>query len=378
MPTKRTSKKILSGNTDQGLLAAPELRELLLDHFNLSGVIILNAERTVIYASPKALQALELTEESLVGKNFTEAVPFLDNYGAVIPEHKRPSFRALLGTSVQATLFFCQYRLPTIGDLTSLSIRAAGIKRGNKTLGAVVELRRAEKKLNAGGMKSLFTGFAAHQLKTPSSIVKGFLELLLRQGKPAFKDEQWNFLNSAFEANERLIRLSQTLLNITRLEGGMIELQPVKTDIGRVFREKVNNYAHAAKESKIKIAMTIEPNPLEFLTDPGFIAEMVDVLINNALKIAPTKSTVTILAKLENQQLELSVSDQGAGLPEDILSKLRGPLAEHQPGHGSPTGGNGLGLYMARKYAALLHGDITGENLAGGGAKLTIVLPHLK
>lgn len=376
MPRLPSSKKVAVSRTTT-LLHSPELRELLLDHFNVSGVILLDQYRTVTYASPKALQALELAQEELVGKNFTDAVPLLDSRGTVIPEERRPSFRALLGTSVQATLFFCQYRIPATGELISLAVRAAAIRRKKTVLGAIVEVRRAVPQLDAGGMKSLFTAFAAHQLKTPSSIVKGFLELMVRQGKNAYKPEQWNFLNSAFDANERLIRLSQTLLNITRLEGGMIELQVSKTNIERVLQDKIDNYKKGSKATGLTFQLEVEGNISQLLTDGAFVGEIVDVLLNNALKVAPTGSSIVVTARREQKRLEIAVADFGPGLPEEILSLLRGPLAQHQP-QGGRAGGNGLGLYMARKYAAMLNGDISAENMSQGGARVTLVLPRVE
>lgn len=355
------------------LLKSPELRELLLDHFNLSGLLVLDSDRYVVYASPKALQALELTTSQLVGKDFAKAVPFLDNQGALIPDEKRPSYKALSGTSVQATMFFCQYRQPATAELLPLAVRAAAIRKGKKVLGAVVEIRRTVRQLDVDGMKSLFTGFAAHQLKTPSSIVKGFLELMIRQGKPAYKPEQWHFLTSAFDANERLIRLSQTLLKITRLEGGMIELNITKTNIGRVLQERVQIYKRAAKERQVTVDFSTDDTVLEVHTDPSFVSEIIDVLVDNALKVMPVNGRLQLHAGVVHGMLEVSIADQGPGLPDEILTKLRGPIAQHQPG--SSTGGNGLGLYMARKYAAMLRGDISAENVSTGGARFTLSVP---
>lgn len=367
-----SSKKTASTKAAK-LLSSPELRELLLDHFNLSGLVIVSPDRQVIYASPKALQALELSTSQLVGKDFAKAVPFLDNQGVLIPDEKRPSYKALAGTSVQATMFFCQYRQPATGELFPLAVRAAAIRKGKKVLGAIVELRRTVKQLNVDGMKSLFTGFAAHQLKTPSSIVKGFLELMMRQGRQAYKPEQWHFLSSAFEANERLIRLSQTLLKITRLEGGMVELAITEANIARILQDRVLAYKRAAKERQVTVEFSADETATRVSTDPSFVSEIVDVLVDNALKVMPVGGKLSLSVQVRAGHLEVSVTDQGPGLPEEILNKLRGPIAQHQPG--SSTGGNGLGLYMARKYAAMLRGDICAENVDSGGARFTLSVP---
>lgn len=358
-------------------MRSPELLGLLVDGFNLSGVIILDDARQVVYMSPKASQALELEPEEVLGKNFTEAVPLLDSRGEVIPEERRPSFRALSGTSVQATLFFCQYRVPATGVLVSLAVRAAAIRKGSAVLGAVVELRRAQPQLDVGGMKSVFTAFAAHQLKTPSSIVKGFLELMIRQGKRAYKEDQWNFLTSAFDANERLIRLSRTLLNITRLEGGMVELALARTDIRTLLKERIKNYTVGGASRAVRIVTQFSGEVSNVLTDGTFVAEIVDVLLNNAYKVAPEGTTITVAAYITDAgALEVAVEDSGPGFPEEILAKLRGPLALHQPQSGV-AGGNGLGLYMARKYAALLNGDIRAENQAPHGCRVILSLPPI-
>lgn len=372
MPRVTTPKKSAS-NKALKLLKSPELREMLMDHFNLSGLLVLDADRCVVYASPKALQALELTTSQLVGEDFARAVPFLDNQGALIPDEKRPSYKALSGTSVQATMFFCQYRQPATGELLPLAVRAAAIRKGKKVLGAIVEIRRTVRQLDVDGMKSLFTGFAAHQLKTPSSIVKGFLELMIRQGRPAYKPEQWHFLTSAFDANERLIRLSQTLLKITRLEGGMVELSITKSNISRILQDRVQVYKRASKERQVSVEFSAEDSAAQVSTDPSFVSEIIDVLVDNALKVMPVGGRLQLSAGVHEGRLEVSVTDQGPGLPEEILTKLRGPIAQHQPG--SLTGGNGLGLYMARKYAAMLRGDITAENLSTGGARFTLSVP---
>jgi NtrC-family two-component system sensor histidine kinase KinB len=273
------------------------------------------------------------------------------------------------------TPFFCRLatdRQDKKTEPVSVAVRALQIKNGNKISGAVVELREVKRVLNVGEMKSLFVSFAAHQLKTPSSIVKGFLELMMREGKEAYQPQQWHNLQSAFEANENLISLSKTLLNLTRLEGGLIEPKIAPFNPHAVLQNKIKTHHLLLKVRGIKAEIPQPKQPVSFHSDEVFFSEICDILLSNALKHAPVESTITITCTVNNNELRAEVRDQGPGVPKERQATLFNSAVASDPDHNA----HGLGLLMARKYVSLLGGSIGLVPGTRQGAAFYFIIPR--
>ncbi|MDQ3018770.1 MAG: HAMP domain-containing histidine kinase, partial [bacterium] len=270
----------------------------------------------------------------------------------------------------QVTPFFCKFTEASVDSILAMNVLQ--IKKKLGVFAVVVQLRKAEREVNLGEMKSLFVSFAAHQLKTPSSIVKGFLELLMREGQKSYSADQWNFLISAFESNEHLIHVSKTLLSLARLEGGLIAPQIQSFDPRLLLQSKIKSMQSLLDLKNIKV--TFESTDKGFLnSDQGFFLEIFEILFANAIKHSGDKPQLKITCTTTKQGTEVHVMDNGPGISAVMQDKLFKTAADAQPDNNT----HGLGLYMTKKYIALLGGFIgVFSEGAGKGSDFYFSVPN--
>lgn len=331
------------------------VRDLLEKIGGNSATLVLNNAGECVFASSVVKTVLNVEPSDLVGKVFVDVVPLYTLEPKLVEEHHNPIAKSVKQKNfVQSTPFFC--KLSNDPDAGTLALTSIQLMDGEKINAVVIQIRKAKREVDVGEMKTLFLSFAAHQLKTPSSIVKGFLELMMRQGEAAYSKEQWHFLTSAFESNENLIAVSKTLLNMTRLEGGLIEPNINAFDPSRALQGKVASFAALYKTKRLSINFSVsqEENTNTLRSDESFFLEVFGIILGNAIKHSPIGANITVSCILNDTHCEVHVIDEGPGIPtatKDQLFKFKQDSSEEENSHG-------LGLYMAKKYITLLGGTL--------------------
>jgi signal transduction histidine kinase len=340
-------------------------QELLEKIGGNSATIVLDKQGICEFASTAVAAVLGIEPEDLVGKNFVDAVPLFTLESQPVTELQHPVLKALNQKDfVQTTPFFCKLPLANaaadqnaIEPGNTLALKAIQFTENGKANYVLVQIRKAKREVDVGEMKSLFLSFAAHQLKTPSSVVKGFLELMIRQGEAAFSKEQWYFLTSAFESNENLIAVSKMLLNMTRLEGGLIEPNIHEFDPAKALSKKIASFESLFKTKGVNVELIASgqtPKGQKLRSDETFFLEIFGILLGNAVKHSPANSTIKVTYSVDENNCEVHVIDAGPGIAEGVrknLFKSGQKPSEEENSHG-------LGLYMAKKYIALLNGRV--------------------
>lgn len=328
-----------------------------------SATIVLRKDGKCVFASSATSEVLQLASDEIKGKDFLESVKLFSLEGGIVDDSQNPVAKILSDRNfVQLTPFFCKLSQdPETGTLALNTLRIDG---GDGDEFVVLQIRRAKREVDVGEMKSLFVSFAAHQLKTPSSVVKGFLELMMRQGESAYSKEQWHFLTSAFESNEQLIEVSKSLLNMARLEGGLIEPKVSEFDPNRALQAKIASFATLYKTKRVNINLSVsadeDQNTLR--SDESFFLEIFGILLGNAIKHSPIGESITVSCVLSKNQCEVHVIDNGSGIPQAVRASLFKKAQDSEEQDNS----HGLGLYMAKKYVALLGGQIGLEDTKQG------------
>ncbi len=337
-----------------------------------SATLVLDKNGTCIFASSSAAGVLGITKEELISKNFVDSFNWMTLEGEEVLEEKHPVVRTLeFKDYVQTTPFF--FRLPTANlsaatqpaieptnevatETPTFALTTIPIHKDGLVNYVVVQVRKAKREVQIGEMKSLFVSFAAHQLKTPSSVVKGFLELMMRQGEEAYSPDQWHFLISAFESNENLIAISKSLLNMARLEGGLIEPSIRNFEPNRALQSKIASFAPIYGTKRIRVNLTSSDNEegTHLNSDENFFMEIFVILLGNAIKHSPIGSEIQVVCKLSKTACEVHVIDNGPGIPQAVREKLFNKGQDTTEDSNS----HGLGLFMAKKYIALLGGTI--------------------
>jgi PAS domain S-box-containing protein len=224
-------------------------------------------------------------------------------------------------------------------------------------------------------MKSDFVSTVSQELRRPLTSIYGFAETLLRRDVAFGEDERRIFLGYIASESERLTEIVDRLLNVARLDTGDLQVNVVPTDVGSVVSEVVSGVEQLAADDH-RFVLDVPDAPLHAEADPERLRQVVAHLIENAVKFSPEGGTVTVAARQRNGSVEVSVSDEGVGIPpgerERIFRKFyRGEAG----GRGQLAGGTGLGLFIVQGLVQAMGGTISVDSTEGGGSSFAIALP---
>ena len=195
-----------------------------------------------------------------------------------------------------------------------------------------------------------FIATASHELRTPIFSLGGFVELL--QDEALDEDTRKQFLGQVREQAERLGKLATQLLDLTRLESGNVELQRTPTDLGVLARAVGAEFGPALARHDSRLELRLPEQPLRAACDSERVAQLLRILIDNALAHTPagTDVLVTVSAGENGSGALLSVHDSGPGIPEEAIERVFEPFYSHDGARGA-----GLGLAIARELAARMN-----------------------
>jgi signal transduction histidine kinase len=203
-----------------------------------------------------------------------------------------------------------------------------------------------------------FIATASHELRTPIFSLGGFLELL--EDEELDEETRAAFLTQLRQQVDRLGKLATELLDLSRLEAGSLELRPEPTDIGDLAKTVAAEFtpALAAHESHLELRLT--GGRVEALCDPERVAQIMRILIDNALNHTPAGTDVVLAATRRNGRARLSVTDFGTGIRRGDLERVFEPFYTSDDAQGS-----GLGLAIAHELADRMDGDLSAESVPG-------------
>ncbi|HET7571560.1 MAG TPA: GAF domain-containing protein [Gaiellaceae bacterium] len=224
-------------------------------------------------------------------------------------------------------------------------------------------------------VKSDFVSTVSHELRTPLTSIYGFAETLLRSDVMFGEEERKVFLGYVASESQRLTAIVDTLLNVARLDTGDLQVNIAETDVRDVVGQVVEQ-ASAAGANGHRFVVELPEEPLAARADPEKLRQVFSILLDNALRYSPDGGTVTVGAARKRDTVEVSVADEGIGIPqsdqEQIFRKFyRGADAELRAG----AGGTGLGLFIARGLVTAMGGRIWVTSREGEGSRFSFELP---
>lgn len=208
----------------------------------------------------------------------------------------------------------------------------------------------------------------SHELRTPITTIMGVTENLMHTTHEPSKQEVSELHQEIFIASERLNRLVDNLLNMSRLESGFLKPRIDWCDVKELLHTAVGRIDENHRK-KIRQVVVDDDTPLVML-DFGLIEQALCNLIHNACVHSPGKTAVSIVAKVSDQRLVITVSDNGKG-----FSIPTGQVSQQQHSHPGQKGGLGLGLSIAAGFVNMHGGELITANLISGGATATISIP---
>jgi len=227
--------------------------------------------------------------------------------------------------------------------------------------------------------KSEFVSIASHQLRTPLTAVKGYISMMQEGTYGKMPEKMEKPLDNIFASNERLIKLVNDLLSVSRIESGRMEMKLEKTSLEQIISSIVEELKPAAEVKKKKIYLKWE-KPKKALPkislDKEKMRQVIMNLIDNAIRYTE-KGGITIKVQNLKSKIRIVVSDTGMGLTKSELSKMFESFSRGAAGTRLYTEGAGLGLYIARRFVEMHKGKIWAESPGKGkGSTFFIELPY--
>ena len=210
-------------------------------------------------------------------------------------------------------------------------------------------------------LKDEFVSVASHELRTPMTAIKSYLWMALDGQGGALNEKQKRYVDRSYKSVDRLIKLVNDMLNISRIDSGRLTVQVQSVDIVQLIREVLDEVGPRATELGVIIKLDQKDKVPPVLADPDKIKEVVYNLLGNSMKFTTSGGNITIECKQNNNMVDVIVKDSGTGISAEDLSKLFQKFGI-LPGTyvtNKTASGTGLGLYICKSLLDLHEGKIT-------------------
>lgn len=254
------------------------------------------------------------------------------------------------------------------------------IHRREEVQRLALELKSANDRLTEiDQAKSDFLSIAAHQLRTPLSIIKGYISMVLAgdYGKVGSKKVH-DILDNVYKSNEHLIFLADDFLNIARLESGRVQYNFQETDLAAVVKQIVTEFEGKAKEKGLKLESILRHDLPKLTLDPEKIHHVIFNFLDNAIKYT-NKGSVRVELSREADFVTCTVTDTGIGMSHTDQENMFQKFYRGKNVAGLEVNGTGLGLYVSRRFIEAQGGRIWVQSRGSGkGSTFGITLPVKK
>lgn len=195
--------------------------------------------------------------------------------------------------------------------------------------------------------KSDFVTLASHQLRTPLSIIKWYIDFFITGDAGKLTDSQLKYLKEVYKSNERLIELVNALLDVSRIDVGTFSIEPEPTDIIEKAKVAISKFKTEIDEKKINLELNFDELP-KINLDPRLTQIVFENIFSNAVKYTPENGTIRFEIKKTVHDILIKISDTGCGIPREQQPKIFTKLFRADNVRRIESVGTGLGLYIAK------------------------------
>jgi signal transduction histidine kinase len=342
----------------------PDLDKTAYDNLP-DGVIVVDDSETVVILNPAAERLLGMSADSAVGHQLRDVLPLVDETGRDWWACTDP-FGGLSTRTRQP-----ERRLQVAGGLAEgrdLLVTAAYVRNSTHVSRLVICLRDTKTRERHERSRADLVSTVAHELRSPLTSVKGFTATLLAKWD-RFNDDQKKLMLETVNADaDRVTRLLTELLDVSRIDAGRLEMRKQVVDLPAVV-EKIIAGRVASGDPESRFVVDVEGELPEMWLDPDKIEQVVGNLVENALRHG--EGTVTVTVRPFEVGAEVTVADEGEGIPEETASRV---FTRFWRG-GKRRGGTGLGLYIVKGLIEAHGGSVEVRRSPSGGAAFRFVLP---
>ena len=330
------------------------------------GVLATNRRGQITMINDMAKRQLGVVSDEALNQNILELLKIEDEY----------ELRDLITQSPELMI----YSQNVNGEYISLRVRFALIRRESGFIsGLVAVLHDTTEQEKEERERRLFVSNVSHELRTPLTSVKSYLEALDEGAlsEPVAPD----FIRVSLDETNRMMRMVTDLLHLSRIDNATSHLDVELINFTAFITFILNRFDKIRAQDQEKKYELVRDYPITSVwieIDTDKMTQVIDNILNNAIKYSPDGGKITVSMKTTDDQMILSISDQGLGIPKEDLPKIFDRFYRVDKARSRAQGGTGLGLSIAKEIIKQHNGFIWAKSEYGKGSTFTIVLPYDK
>ena len=330
------------------------------------GVLATNRRGKITMINDMAKKQLGVQKEDVLNKSILELLKIEDEY----------ELRDLI-TQVPELMIDSQ---DANGEYLSLRVRFALVRRESGFIsGLVAVLHDTTEQEKEERERRLFVSNVSHELRTPLTSVKSYLEALDEGAlsEPVAPD----FIKVSLDETNRMMRMVTDLLHLSRIDNATSHLDVELINFTAFITFILNRFDKmrgSDEEKKYELVRDYPITSVWIEIDTDKMTQVIDNILNNAIKYSPDGGKITVTMKTTDDQMILSISDQGLGIPKQDLPRIFDRFYRVDRARSRAQGGTGLGLSIAKEIIKQHKGFIWSKSIYGKGSTFTIVLPYDK
>lgn len=343
--------------TERRARSSADLLTTVLDSM-IEGVIAIDLEQRIVFLNAASRQLLGIGSVIGVGNRLYEAVrmpAFLETVQAAMDSEEQQSL---------------EYR--SIREQTDQMMVSIPIPKGPYA-GAVIVVRDISELRRMEAMRRDFVSGVSHELKTPLTVIQACTETLLN-GALEDSSAALRFLKQIDEQSERLLQLILSMLQLARVESGQLVLRPERVDVTELIRDVCTSFQTVADSAGIRLILATE-GACSVVIDQQALRTILNNLVDNALKYSPAGGMVRLSLMPGRNEVTVSVSDTGSGIPEELLGRIFERFYRVERDRSRNRGGSGLGLAIVKHLCQAIGARISVRSIVGSGSDFRVTLP---
>jgi NtrC-family two-component system sensor histidine kinase KinB len=331
------------------------------------GILLVDAEFKITGMNPMAMRILDVQPDASQNRHFLEVVKSEQLFNYI-----RQSMESAKPPSIGEKENIFSVERDEIGRYYQFSITPVRGKKG-VLIGVVLLLRDVTRLTELDRLKSEFVMTASHELRTPLTSIGMSIDLLLEGSVKKLSEKEQQLLLAAHEDLQRLKVFVNNLLDLSKIEAGKMEMELSSIPVRALFEKAVTVFKTQSEEKAVDLSFDVPEELPNVKADDNKMSWVLTNLISNALRYTPSCGHITLSAESFGPYMQISVSDDGPGIPYEYQSKIFDKFVQVKSD--KIVGGSGLGLAICKEIVHAHGGTIWVDSVPGSGSRFTFTLP---
>ena len=370
-----------TSNLENRLSAVENKSDVVINAID-DGVLAISKDGNIELINPSAQQIIGWDQGDALGLNWKSVLKLVTSDGKDIEELENPIAQSL--SKNQPTHNDKLFLLTSSEKRILVSIVSSPV--GTEGEGVIVVFRDITKEKAEEREQAEFISTASHEMRTPVASIEGYLGLALNPATAHIDEKARDFITKAHESAQHLGRLFQDLLDISKVEDGRMKNNPKIINVNEFLKDIFDGLATKASEKQLNYIFMPDIidegkekslQPIFYANiDPDHFREVVSNLIENAIKYTPSGEVVVNITG-DDKQISVSVKDSGIGIPAEDIPHLFQKFYRVDNSDTREIGGTGLGLYLSRRLAEAISGNLRVESKYKEGSTFYLEIPRM-